>query len=324
MKPKVSILIVNWNSRDYLRSCLNSIRAHCADLRPQMIVVDGGSFDGCAEMLMIDFPEVDFIQSNENIGFARSNNLGAHLAQSDALLLLNPDTEIKPGAVHTMLRELDRLPNVGMIGPCLLNTDGSLQKSGVHVLPTPFQQAFDSEFLRCRLPFLPWWVPSHVYTTRKPVQVEAVSGACILLRTSAYRALGGFSDHYFMYAEDMDLCLKIRRSGLTIYYVPASVIVHHGCGSSRLQFSKFATVEMRKALYTYMRSNHGLPVALLYRLLMLVSGLVRLLVLLPTRVLAQGESRMAACVSMAKWWSVLGWCLGLERSAIHYPNASRA
>ena len=103
---KLSILIVNWNSKDYMRECLHSISGTCGHLSPQVVVVDGGSFDGCAEMLAAEFPEVEFVQSPENIGFGRSNNLGFERVTGEALLLLNPDTELQPGAVDALLTAL--------------------------------------------------------------------------------------------------------------------------------------------------------------------------------------------------------------------------
>src|SRR5688572_28797322 len=102
----LSILIVNWNSKDYLRKCLQSIRTTCAELSPQIIVVDG-SFDGCGQMLAAEFPEVEFVQIAENLGFGRSNNLGFERVTGDNLLLLNPDTELKAGAVQALLCKIE-------------------------------------------------------------------------------------------------------------------------------------------------------------------------------------------------------------------------
>src|SRR5689334_17767406 len=119
----LSILIVNWNSKDYLRRCLRTVGAACQGSAPQIVVVDGGSFDGCAEMLATEFPAVQFIQSERNLGFGGSNNLGLNVVDRDMLLLLNPDTELEPGSVTELLQQFSILPDAGLLGPRLLNSD---------------------------------------------------------------------------------------------------------------------------------------------------------------------------------------------------------
>lgn len=304
---KLSILIVNWNSKDYLRKCLESVRSTCTGLDLQVVVVDGGSFDGCGEMIASDFPEVVFVQSVENIGFGRSNNLGFTRVTGDAVLLLNPDTELKPGAVSTMVGALLEQKDSGMIGARLLNSDGSLQLSSIHHLPTPLNSASDSDWLRRR-----WWANCGPSDKGGPVRVEAVSGACMMMRSEVFRHVGGFSPQYFMYAEDMDLCLKVSRAGFEIYHAPEAVVLHHGGGSSGTQFSKFSTIMIREALHVYMRSNHGSFTAFLYRVLMGASATVRLMVIGMLLAVRSGKKREEGWVALRKWWSILRWAFGLE------------
>lgn len=315
---KLSILIVNWNSKDYLRECLLSIRRTCGALSPQVVAVDGGSFDGCSEMLAQEFPEVDFIQSPENIGFGRSNNLGFGKVTGDALLLLNPDTELRPGAVEVLLENLRYLPEAGLIGARLLNSDESLQLSSVHLLPTAWNIALDSEWVRRR-----WWRRKGPSPSAEALEVEAVSGACMMLRSESFRRLGGFDPRYFMYAEDMDLCFQVRQSGLKIYHAPRARVLHHGGGSSRAQFNKFSAVMVREALRVYILSNHGRFHGWVYRLLMAISAGLRVLVMLVRWLFAAGESRAAKWISILKWWTALRWSLGLEswaKSRFYYPD----
>ena len=303
----LSIVIVNWNSKDYVRECLLSIRQTCGDLSPQVIVVDGGSFDGCAEMLASGFTEVDFIQSPDNIGFGRSNNLGFTKATGDAVLLLNPDTVLRPGAVQELLRSLEETPGAGLIGARLLNTDGTLQYSSVHPLPTPWNVAFDTDWGRRR-----WWSRKGPPAESDVREVEAVSGACMMLRSETFRRLGGFDPRYFMYAEDMDLCFRIHGSGLKVFHAPRAVVVHHGGGSSGTRFSKFSTVMIREALDFYMLSNHGRGHSLLLHSLMALSALTRLPVMLAAWCVSSGKGKVAKACSVQKWWVVLKWSLGLE------------
>jgi len=303
----LSILIVNWKSKDYLKKCLYSISDTCRHLSPQVIVVDGGSFDGCAEMLRDDFPEVEFIQSEENIGFGRSNNLGFQKAHGEALLLLNPDTELKPGAVDALLNELRDNRSAGLVGARLLNSDGSLQYVAVHPLPTPWNAAFDSSWSRRR-----WWNRRGRRDTRETFEVQAVSGACMMLRASIFRKLGGFDPRFFMYAEDMDLCYRIHKLGLRILHAPHAVIIHHGGGSSSTQFSKFPAVMIREALYHFFLFNHGQTSAIAYRTLITVSALLRIPLLFVENVFSRVEGQASRKASLSKWITILSWSLGLE------------
>ena len=230
-QPALSIVIVNWKSMEYLRGCLNSVETTCAGLKVEIIVVDGASFDGCAEMLADEFPHIIFIQSDENIGFGQCNNLGVGRASAPVVMLLNPDTELQEGTVKILMDELRLHPDAGLIAPRLLNTDRTLQTSCVRAFPTPVNQALDSDFLRAIFPDSALWGVGKAFKSRTPVVVEAVSGACMVLPTEVYRKLGGFHERYFMYGEDMDLCFRLRQAGYSVLHVPAAEIVHHGLDS---------------------------------------------------------------------------------------------
>jgi GT2 family glycosyltransferase len=312
--PAVSILIVNWNSKDLLRECLLSIRRTCADLQSQIVVVDGGSFDGCAEMLAREFAEVEFVQSKDNIGFGRANNLGLSRVTGEAVLVLNPDTEVQSGALQTLLNELRSRPDAGIVSPRLLNNDRTLQAS-VHALPKPVRQALDSELLRRLLSPYSLWAPPSDFSPRNTVAVEAVAGTCMLMWTKTFREVGGFTPAYFMYAEDMDLCFKILRAGYRIYHVPAAEVVHHGGASSSAQGSTFSAVMIREALGVYMVLNHGRHYALAYRLATASSALVRILVLSPGLISGDERRRKERKATLACWWSVLSWSCGQQKWA---------
>ena len=313
----VSILIVNWNSKDLLRECLSSIQQTCADLEPQIVVVENGSFDGCAEMITAEFPEVEFIQGSDNIGFGRANNLGLTRVTGDAVWVLNPDTEVRPGALQTLLGELDRLPDAGIVSPRLLNADLTLQWS-VHALPRPVRQALDSEILRRALSPYALWAPPSDFAPLGTVAVEAVGGTAMLMRTETFRSVGGFTADYFIYAEDMDLCFKILRAGFRIYHVPAAEIVHHGGASSSEQGSSFAAVMMREALHSYMVLNHGPRSARTYRLATGVSALGRLALLAPSLMLGDEPHRSRRKATFSQWRSVLSWSVGRQKWAKGY------
>src|SRR6185312_9935428 len=154
MTPQVelSIIIVNWRSAAFLRKCLATIyeTTHAIDF--ETVVVDNASFDGAAEMLAAEFPQVRFVQSEKNLGFAGANNLGFRNSVGENLLLLNPDTEIIGSAIPAMLSLLRFTPDAGIIGCKLLNSDGTIQTSCVQRFPSILNQALDADYLRLKFP----------------------------------------------------------------------------------------------------------------------------------------------------------------------------
>lgn len=318
MSPVVSIIIVNWNSKDYLRKCLTSLFRHCTAVPLEVIVVDGASFDGCGEMLAQEFPSVQFIQSPDNVGFARANNLGARSAQGEFLLLLNPDTEFTEDSIRIMLDGLRSLPQAGAVGCRLLNDDGSLQTTSTLPFPTILNQVFDSEFLRRRFRNSPLWGMQALYAEPQiPAEVEAISGACILIRRTVFEQVGGFSEQFFMYSEDLDLCCKIKRAGQPGYYLPGTTLIHYGGGSSDQAVSNFSTIMMRHSTCMYLRLHHGPFKALAYRCAMGLTASVRLLCIAPLLLFGQRIVRHGSG-SMRKWYAVLHWSLRLA----NIPQAS--
>jgi GT2 family glycosyltransferase len=178
-------------------------------------------------------------------------------------------------------------------------------------LPTPWNQALRSDFLMQCFPRSRLWGSGEAYSSAEPVAVEAVSGACMLLRTETYLRLGGFRPEYFMYAEDMDLCFRIHRLGLRIYHVPAAEILHHGGGSSNTQVSQFSTVKLRDATVTYMRLNHGRLAAWQYRLFQGCASLLRMILTLPLLPPTRTEGRKRAQLALTRGWYVVSWAFRL-------------
>jgi GT2 family glycosyltransferase len=311
----VSIIIVNWNSKDYLQRCLRSLSEKAASVSHEVIVVDGASFDGCGEMLAQEFPSVFFIQSPDNIGFARANNLGARQAQGKYLLLLNPDTLFIENTIRIMLDRIESLPKAGAVGCKLLNADRSLQTSCVQAFPTVLNQALDSEFLRRQCPdWKMWGMTCFNASSSQPFPVEVISGACILVPRAVFTAVGGFTEHYFMYSEDVDLCYKIKQSGYTVYYTSETSLVHFGGASSGQAVSNFATIMLRQSIYDYFCLNRNRLVAIAYRSAMAVSALVRLLGMAPLMLFRKRIVQHGAG-SMQKWLAVLRWSSGFATAA---------
>jgi GT2 family glycosyltransferase len=318
----LSIIIVNWNSREYTKKCLASIYAYMEGISYEVVVIDAGSFDGCGEMLQENFPRVRFIQSNQNLGFARANNVAFKASRGRDVLFLNPDTEIVSPAIKTMQACLHALPQAGAVGCKLLNADGTVQTSCILSLPTILNQLLDSEFLRACWPKSSLWGASALFgNQRDPQEVEAISGACVMLKREAFEKAGLFSEDYFMYAEDVDLGCKVSQAGFRNYFVPDVTVVHFGGGSSSVAASNFSTIMMRESIWQFLRKNRGWTHGCLYRASMLASAIVRLVFLAILFPVEQVRRRGPAWnASFLKWQAVLRWCLNRKRLVRQYDS----
>ncbi len=232
-KMTLSIIIVNWNSLGHLRKCLRSVYEHVRNLSFEVIVVDNASPESGIETLNADFPDVLVIKSDINLGFAGANNLGFKRSSGEYVSFLNPDTELVDNAFKIMLDQSVSISDAGVIGCKLLNTDLSVQTSCIQTFPTIPNQVLDYEYLRLRWPRCSFWSIGALFSESKnPVPVEVISGACMLLKRDVFERAGMFTEDYFMYAEDLDLCFKVKALGLRNYFVGQARVIHHGSQSS--------------------------------------------------------------------------------------------
>jgi GT2 family glycosyltransferase len=308
---ELSIIFVNWNSLDYLRECIASIYENTEDVSKEIIVVDNASPEGGVETLKQRFPEVNIIKSNENLGFARANNLGFKQSVGDYVLFLNPDTKLKGPAISVLLRAIKSLPDAGIIGGKLLNTDLSIQTASIQKFPTILNQLFTIEALRLRWPnFFLWQIGPLFAKSDHPVKVEVIPGACMLLRREVFEQAGMLGEDYFMYAEDLDLNYKVRRLGLSSYYVGEAEIIHHGGrSSSRQKASQWATIMKYRAMLLFYRKSRGSIYSSLYRITMGLSAIGRMLLL--GLMLPFGDKESIRW-SLAKWSTVFKWSIGVN------------
>jgi GT2 family glycosyltransferase len=310
---ELSIIIVNWKSAEYLRACLASIYHYTKGTRFEIIVVDNASNDGCETMLRREFPEVILITSPENLGFARANNLGFTSSSGETLLFINPDTEIFSDVLSPMVVWMRTHPLAGAVGTRLLNSDGSLQSSCVQAFPTILNQVLDSNLLRSRFPTWRLWGTQALYDLQaEAAEVDAISGACFMVRRSAFEAAGRFTESYFMYSDDLDLSYKIHRAGYTVACLPRYDVVHHGGKSSDNQSGHFAEVLQRESMVQFLRSTRGRLYSTTYRCATSLASLLRLgvalwLLLFPSR----ADRRQAAITVAGKWFAVFAWSVGL-------------
>lgn len=229
----LSIIIVNWNTCDFLARCLQSLEESVGKrgtFSIETFVVDNASTDGSPQMVRERFSRVGLIENAQNVGFALANNQAIRRSQGRYVVLLNSDTEVHPGAFEMMVEFMDEHSRAAGCGPLLLNADGTLQPS-CHPMLTP-----EREFWR--LMFLDRIWPKATYAQAQwnrsvHHQVEVIKGACLLLRRDALDQVGLLDDRYFMYTEEMDLCYRLLEAGWELWWVPQAEIVHYGEASSR-------------------------------------------------------------------------------------------
>ncbi|MCA9869193.1 MAG: glycosyltransferase family 2 protein [Anaerolineae bacterium] len=239
----LSIVIVNWNTRQLLMQCLESVNGDRLSVigNPppnteyrlpftETLVVDNASSDGSAATVRERFPGVHLIENGRNTGFALANNQGICHSRGRYVMLLNSDTVVHPGALQTMIDFMDAHPEVGACGPRLLNGDGSLQPS-VHPMLTPGREFWRLSFLEQLSPRATY--PVDRWDTVTPRPVEVIKGACLVLRRAALDQIGLLDDRYFMYTEEVDLCYRLAQDGWQLWYVPLAVVTHFGEASSR-------------------------------------------------------------------------------------------
>lgn len=244
----ISVLIVNYNGHDHLVHCLERLAAQ-PEFHDEVIVVDNASDDGSAERVRTTFPECRLLELDRNVGFGGGNNLGAKLAQGDFLLLLNSDAWLEADALPRLLSALEEDPGLGLVAPQLRYPDGRLQfawapETGVvgEALQM-LRNRFESRRLAHRMP--PRWL--------RPLLGPAwLSAACVLIRRSAFEAVGGFDENFFLYFEDVDLSRRLRQAGWRLGLVPEAK-AYHVKGGSRP--SARGEIEYRKAQLTYYRKH---------------------------------------------------------------------
>lgn len=255
--PTLSVILVNWNTRALLQQCLGTLPRD--EVAFEVLVVDNASSDGSAEMVKTEFPWVQLIASERNLGFSAGNNLAARRARGNYLLLLNPDTVVPPGTLRELVAFADTHVQGGAFGPALLNADGSRQRSCWRGEPGLKMALADALYL-WRVPLLGAWFgseyrPDELNTART---VDHLLGACILIRRETWAQVGELDEGYFLFLEETDWCVRARRSGWEVFFVPLVSITHLGQESMRLAPSKNLPQYYRSYLKFY-RAHHAAP-----------------------------------------------------------------
>jgi GT2 family glycosyltransferase len=313
----LSILIVNWNSADYLKRCLTSVFREVHNITFEVIVIDNASYDGSAELIKREFPQVAFIQSHENLGFAGANNLGFTHSSGRSILFLNPDTEILTGSINTMHAALESSQLIGIVGCKLLNSDLSLEISSVQPFPTILNEFTDSNWLKRLLPKSTICAVAPLFTEANGIlaSVEVVPGTCLMIKRDVFETVGLFCSEYFMYGEDLDLCHKVWNAGYRVCYANDAVVVHHGGQSSKHRAEDgFADLAKRGSTLTFLRRTRGPAYVRWYRGAVIIVSISRLSILGVLLAISPSRDKASLRRSVTKWHRVLAWSVGLQAS----------
>lgn len=248
----LSIIIVNWNTKALLIQCLTSVSQIIEALETEVIVVDNASRDGSGSAVKETFPFVDLIENDRNLGFAKAANQGLRRASGRYVLLLNPDTEVKRGAIEKLISFMDGNPKAGIAGAQLLNSDGSRQNS-IANFPSLATELLNKRLLRW---VSPKQFPGKEIRYSEPIEVDSVIGACMMVRREAMEQVGFLDENYVLFLEETDWCYWMKRAGWKIYHVPQAGVLHFQ-GKSAEQDKRRAKVEYYRSRYHFFEKTRG-------------------------------------------------------------------
>jgi len=248
----LSIIIVNWNTKDLLIQCLTSVSQIIPTREIEVIVVDNASHDGSGRALKESFPFVYLIENDRNLGFAKAVNQGLRKVSGRYVLLLNPDTEVKGGAIERLISFMDGHPDAGVAGAQLLNSDASRQNS-IANFPSLATELLNKRLLRW---FSPKRFPGKEIRYTNPIEVDSVIGACMMVRREAIDQVGFLDEDYFLFLEETDWCYRMKRAGWKVLHVPQAEVLHFQ-GKSAEQDKRRAKVEYYRSRYQFFEKNRG-------------------------------------------------------------------
>jgi GT2 family glycosyltransferase len=254
----LSISIVNYNNKECLSACLDSIYSHAPEVSFEVTVVDNGSTDGSAEVVRRAYPQVRIIENTKNQGFVKANNQGIRASGGRYLLSLNNDTIVQNGTLAGLVRFMQERPDVGACGPKVLNQDGTFQRQCRRSFPTISSSL--SYFLKLhklfpQSEFFGRYLMTH-WDCDRGGEVDSVSGCCLMVRKEVIEKVGILDENFIMYGDDLDWCYRIKQAGWKVCYVPGVQIVHLGGQSSR-RLPRKCIVLFYRAMAVFYRKHYA-------------------------------------------------------------------
>lgn len=321
----LSVILVNYNVKEFLSNCLESVYRAAEGLSFEIIVVDNASADGSKEFLEPKFPGVHFIWNSQNVGFGAANNQAIRQAKGRYILLLNPDTLLQEDSLQVMIRYMEEHPECGASGCKILNADGSFAPESRRSVPTLMSSLYKTLGLTAIFPqshrfgrYYLGWLPED-----EGGKVPVLSGSFMFFRGEVLRELKGFDERFFMYGEDIDLCVRVTEAGWNIDYVPDTSIIHYKGESSRKEDLRYIR-HFNEAMYLFYEKHYSQGVYRLFRVVIRLAVFVRTLV----SFLSQRIKRLAPYVSDLVWMNLslfgglaIRWGFSLEKlSQIDYSQ----
>lgn len=272
--PDISLVIVNYNVKEFLANLLASVEKARGNLSLEIFVVDNNSSDGSIPYLRRRFPDVTYIENRDNVGFGRANNQAIELARGKYTLLINPDTLIEEDTLRVMYEHMEANPGAGAAGCKILNPDGSFADESRRTVPTPWNALGKVLGLATLFPRSKTFAGYYMNWLDEdtPSQVPVISGSFMFFRTDVLKSLGGFDERFFMYGEDIDLCYRLTQSGMVIDYVPTTSIIHYKGESTKKDNIDYIII-FNKALYQFFEKHYSYSYTLLFRMI-IVAGIV--------------------------------------------------
>ena len=308
----LDIIIVNWNGGGLIRQCLQSIVEAETPFQVHVVVVDNASRDGSQEMIRQTFPQVTLLESRENLGFGRGNNLARPHASAPFVLFLNPDTVVPKGTLEGMVQHMEAHPDIGALGCKMTDADGTVHGLGLQWFPTPWTEFLQTAVLNGPLRRIVSGLLPTADATKNGF-VRKLYGGCYLARRDVLDAVGWFDERYFMYAEDVDMCRKIAEYGRKLFYLSDVSICHVSGGTTCEAPPGFSTLMKCESISKLIEKHQGPKGRVSYRAALFAGCLIRIVPLGVMRMLTLGlaaKKRESVRRSFQKCLLILAWSMG--------------
>ncbi len=311
----LTVVVVTWNSSEPLATCLHALQTDWVEIPSELFIVDNASVDGSADVARQIAPWAQIIKNQNNRGFAAATNQALVKARGRYVALLNPDAEVLDHALTSLVRYMDSMPDVGAAGPMILTLSGEVDFRCARRFPTLWTEFCEVSGLTRRFPRhrLFSGAPMGHWDHRDPRDVDALSGACMVIRREALDRVGLLDESFFMYSEDTELCFRLKQAGWRIVYWPQARIRHWG-GYSASQVQDAMGVEALRSTNYLFRKCYGIVPAVAHRLMVTIVTMGKLVVF-AMRWLAtvNSEQRARFVHKLMLHWQVLRWALGGKR-----------
>lgn len=252
----LSVIIVNYNVKEFLQNLLHSLHKAAPNISHEIIVVDNASDDGSVEFIREKFPSVKLIVNQNNLGFSKANNTALKLAQGNYILLINPDAIVSEDTITKMIAFLKEHDDAGLAGCKILNPDGSLQLACRRSFPGPWTSFCKVTGLSSLFPKSKLFAKYNLtyLDENSTCEVDAISGSFMMMKREVYEKVGGFDEQFFMYGEDLDLCYRVQQNGYKVYYYPGTQIIHYK-GESTKRSSLDETKYFYDAMHLFVKKH---------------------------------------------------------------------